>query len=128
MTMMRLKSAAPTFAVADVGTTMRWYEEHLGFRGYPFPQAEPFALASLLRDDVEVMLLRIDGYERPDIASRRPEGYWDAYMRMRGVHAFYEKVRPKRDDKDAAHKTRLRRLGSLGLSTPTDTSSSSANC
>ena len=73
---------------------MRWYEEHLGFRGYPFPEQEPFALASLLRDEVEVMLLRIDGYERPDIASCRPEGYWDAYIRMRGVHAFYEQVRP----------------------------------
>ncbi len=74
--------------------TIRWYEKQLGFRGHPFPKEEPFVFASLLRDGVEVMLLRIDGYERPDVASRRPEGYWNAYIRMQGVHAFYEQVRP----------------------------------
>jgi hypothetical protein len=85
MTMLKLQRAAPTFAVADVGTTMRWYEEHLGFRGHPFPEKEPFAFASLLRDGVELMLLHIDGHERPDIASRRPEGYWDSYIRIQAT-------------------------------------------
>jgi catechol 2,3-dioxygenase-like lactoylglutathione lyase family enzyme len=88
-----LQRAAPTFVVPDVGATLRWYEEKLGFRGHAFPEKEPFVFASLLRDGVELMLLRIEGYERPDVASRRPEGYWDAYIRMQGVHAYYEEVR-----------------------------------
>jgi catechol 2,3-dioxygenase-like lactoylglutathione lyase family enzyme len=31
----RFSSIAACFAVADVGATMRWYEEHLGFNGHP---------------------------------------------------------------------------------------------
>ena len=31
--MTRLNSAAPVFAVADVGVTMHWYKEELGFSG-----------------------------------------------------------------------------------------------
>ena len=41
----------------------------------------------------ELMLLRLDGHEKPDLAPRRPAGVWDAYVRMDGVHAFYERVR-----------------------------------
>ena len=41
-------------------------KEHRGFHGHSFPTEESFVLASLLRDDVGVMLLGIDGYERPD--------------------------------------------------------------
>lgn len=39
------------------------------------------------------MLLRLDGYEKPDLARSRPGGSWDAYFRMRGVKALYERVR-----------------------------------
>ena len=53
--MPRLCSSAPCFPVADVGATVRWYEEHLGFRSYPFPKTEPYAFASLVRDEVEIM-------------------------------------------------------------------------
>jgi uncharacterized glyoxalase superfamily protein PhnB len=87
-------AAAPTFLVSDVGGTARWYADHLGFRiSGTFPDSEPHAYASLQRDDVEIMLLGVDGYRRPDISARRPEGVWDAYIRMRGVHDFYESVR-----------------------------------
>jgi hypothetical protein len=33
------------------------------------------------------------GYQKPDVMPRRPEGVWDAYVRMHGVHAFYDAVR-----------------------------------
>ena len=33
------------------------------------------------------------GYEKPDLSARRPEGLWDAYIRMQGVHSLYEAVR-----------------------------------
>jgi catechol 2,3-dioxygenase-like lactoylglutathione lyase family enzyme len=67
----RLKAAVPTFLVADVGATARWYTETLGFRtAGTVPPREP-----------------------PDLAPRRPAGAWDAYVRMQGVHAFYDSVR-----------------------------------
>jgi uncharacterized glyoxalase superfamily protein PhnB len=88
-TPVRLLSAVPTFAVDNVGETARWYAEHLGFRtaGH-FPAAEPYAYASLQRDGAEIMLLRQEGYQKPD----RPEGAWDAYIRMQGVAALYRLV------------------------------------
>ena len=80
--------------VPDVGATARWYAEHLGFHiAGAVPAREPYVYASLQRDGVELMLLRLVGYRKPDLRPQRPEGMWDAYIRMRGVHAFYETVR-----------------------------------
>ena len=90
----QIGSAVPTFLVADVGSTAQWYREHLGFRtAGAFPDIEPYAYASLQRDDAEIMLLGLAGYQKPDLAGRRPEGLWDAYIRMRGVRALYQSVR-----------------------------------
>jgi uncharacterized glyoxalase superfamily protein PhnB len=92
--MPRLRSAAPCFPVADVGATLRWYEAELGFKSYPFPETEPYAFASLLRDDVEIMLQLLDSYQKADLYQLRPGlGVWDAYIRMEGVKEFYESVR-----------------------------------
>jgi uncharacterized glyoxalase superfamily protein PhnB len=90
----QLKTAVPTFLVADVGSTARWYADNLGFRtAGTVPPGEPYVYASLQRDGVELMLLLLDGYQKPDLTARRPEGVWDAYVRMQSVHAFYETVR-----------------------------------
>ncbi len=90
----QMGSVAPTFLVADVGGTGRWYAEHLGFHiAGTFPDSEPYSYASLQRDGVEIMLLRLAGYHKPDLTAHRPEGLWDAYVRMRGVHSFYEGLR-----------------------------------
>ena len=87
-------SVAPTFLVADVGATAHWYLEHLGFQiAGTFPVSEPHAYASLVRDGVEIMLLRLAGYQKPDLTALRPEGLWDAYVRMRGLRSFYEGLR-----------------------------------
>ena len=89
----QIKSAVPTFPVPDVASTARWYSEHLGFRiAGTFPNQEPYAYASLQRDAAEIMLLSMPGYEKPDLSHRRPEGLWDAYIRMQGVHGLYEAV------------------------------------
>jgi len=89
-----MTSAVPTLLVADVASTARWYATHLGFQtAGTFPEIEPYAYASLQRDGVEIMLLGLSGYQKPDLTARRPEGLWDAYVRMRGVHAFYENLR-----------------------------------
>jgi catechol 2,3-dioxygenase-like lactoylglutathione lyase family enzyme len=89
--MPNLVSAAPTFLVDDVANTARWYESHLGFVADFFPKTAPYVFASLRRDGVEIMLLRLEGYRKPEVT--RPGGLWDAYIRMRGVRALYEEVR-----------------------------------
>lgn len=87
----QIKGAVPTFLVPDVAGTARWYSEHLGFRtAGTFPKQAPSAYASMQRDGAEIMLLSLAGYEKPDLSARRPEGLWDAYVRMRGVHALYD--------------------------------------
>jgi len=90
----QIKGAVPTFLVPDVAGTARWYSEHLGFRtAGTFPTQAPYAYASMQRDGAEIMLLSLAGYEKPDLSARRPEGLWDAYVRMRGVHALYDALR-----------------------------------
>jgi hypothetical protein len=39
------------------------------------------------------MLQRLPGYEKPDLYARRDGGVWNAYIRLTGVHQFYETVR-----------------------------------
>ena len=90
----RMYLAAPTFLVVDVGRAARWYADHLGFRvNGTFPAAEPYVYASIGRDGVEIMFLRLAGYQKPDLRPLRPEGLWDAYLRMSGVQAYYESVK-----------------------------------
>ena len=90
----QIRAAVPTFLVPDVAGTARWYSEQLGFRtAGTFPKQEPYAYASLQRDGAEIMLLSLAGYEKPNLSARRPEGLWDAYVRMRGVHALYDALR-----------------------------------
>lgn len=90
----RVLSAVPTFLVADVAATARWYAEHLGFEtaGH-VPDRPPYVYASLLRAGAEIMLLNLVGYEKPDLTSLRPAGLWDAYIRVNGVQALYDTVR-----------------------------------
>jgi catechol 2,3-dioxygenase-like lactoylglutathione lyase family enzyme len=88
---MELRYAAPVFLVPDVNATAKWYAEHLGFETAGiFPPRPPASWASLQRDGVEIMLQRLPEYEKPDVYRLRPGGVWDAYIRMRGVHALYD--------------------------------------
>lgn len=95
--MPKLISSVPCFPVADVGATIRWYEDHLGFKGDPFPDSEPYVFGILFRDHVEIMLQQLEGYEKPDLYSQRSGGIWDAYIRMDGLREFYESARERVD-------------------------------
>jgi len=91
--MPKLYRAVPTFPVADVDATSRWYETHLGFTSYPFPENPPYVFASVSRDDVEFMFQRIDGYQKPDLyhfAQRRCLGRIHSKA---GVKELYEAVK-----------------------------------
>lgn len=92
MNVPEFSSIAPCFAVADVGATMKWYQQ-LGFWSDPFPENEPYVFAILFRDHVKIMLQRIEGYEKPDLYARRGGGVWDAYIRVQGVKELFEAVR-----------------------------------
>lgn len=92
---MRLRSAVPTFVVSDVDATAEWYVRELGFQCFPFPKKPLYVFACLTRDAAEIMLMRIVGYQKPDLSPLRPEGLWDAYFRMDGVADYYEVVREK---------------------------------
>lgn len=86
-------SAAPTFLVDDVAKTARWYESNLGFVASFVPESEPYVYASLHRQGVELMLLRMEDYQKQPVS--RLGGHWDAYVRMKGVREFYESVRQR---------------------------------
>ena len=85
--------------MADVGATIRWYEGELGFQGDPFPSSEPFVFGILRRDDIEIMLQRVDGYAKSDLYSRREGGVWSAYFRIKGLTELYEAVKDRVDIK-----------------------------
>ena len=91
---MKIHSINPVFAVADVGTTIRWYEQELGFAGDPFPSHEPFVFGILRRDGVEIMLQRVADYQKPDLYDlRNGGGVWDAYLRITGLQDLYDRLK-----------------------------------
>jgi uncharacterized glyoxalase superfamily protein PhnB len=88
-----IRSAVPTFLVADVSSTARWYATNLEFHtAGVVPDHEPYAYASLQRGQAEIMLLALADYQKPDLSARRPSGLWDAYIRADGVHKLYQTV------------------------------------
>ena len=88
---MKIHSINPVFAVADVGATIRWYEQEFGFVGDPFPSHEPYAFGILRRDDIEIMLQHVADYQKPDLYDlRNGGGVWDAYLRITGLKQLYE--------------------------------------
>jgi catechol 2,3-dioxygenase-like lactoylglutathione lyase family enzyme len=91
-----IHSATPTFLVSDVAATVDWYAANLGFhKTGSLPKQPPYVYASLMRGPVEIMLLSLEGYEKPDLRARRPVGLWDAYIRVDGATALYETVEGK---------------------------------
>ena len=86
-----MRSAVPTFVVHDVAAAARWYTEQLGFRiAGSVPRSEPWSFASLMLGSAEIMLVRRADDHHAASAGQRPEWMWDAYIRMDGVHRYYE--------------------------------------
>ena len=86
-------SIAPVFLVADVGATIQWYQSKLGFWSDPFPSTEPYVFAILFRDHIEIMLQRLEYYQKPDDYKDRPGGVWNSYVRTSGVKELYDAVK-----------------------------------
>ena len=93
---MKIRSINPVFAVADVGATIRWYEQELGFAGDAFPSHEPYVFGILRRDGIEIMLQRVANYQKPDLYDlRNGGGVWDAYLRIDGLQELYDRVKDR---------------------------------
>jgi catechol 2,3-dioxygenase-like lactoylglutathione lyase family enzyme len=91
-----IRSAAPTFLVSDIAATVDWYAANLGFeKAGSLPAQPPYVYASIMLGPVEIMLLNLAGYEKPDLRARRPVGLWDVYVRVDGVAALYDTVHGK---------------------------------
>lgn len=89
----RVRSVAAVFLVTDVNKTARWYGEHLRFDTTGlFPRQGVAAWASLQRGGAEIMLQRLEGYQKPPLYERRDGGVWDAYIRLKGVKELYNTV------------------------------------
>ena len=52
----QLRRSDPVFLVDDIASTMRWYQEMLGFSGEPFPPNPPHVFGAVWRDDVVILL------------------------------------------------------------------------
>jgi len=91
--MAELFSVVAVSVKKKIGATIRWYEEQLGFIGDPFPAHEPYVFAIMNRDNVEIMLQRVERYQKPDLYNSRAGGVWDAYFRIEGLKDLFESVR-----------------------------------
>jgi len=87
------QSIVPVFTVADVGATIDWYQTKLGFWSDPFPEQEPYVFAILFRDHIELMLQRLENFQKPDFYSQRSGGIWDAYIRTSGLKELYDGIK-----------------------------------
>jgi len=82
--------------VADIARTIAWYEENLGFTCYPFPPDELPTFGVMVRDNIEIMLQRIENYQKPDLYDLRDGGgVWDTYIRMKDIKDFYGMVKDR---------------------------------
>jgi catechol 2,3-dioxygenase-like lactoylglutathione lyase family enzyme len=89
---MRVAIVVPLFRVADVGRSIAWYREVLGFAAEPFPAEPPYEFAILRRGPAEIMGRRSAG-GRPAPGGG---GGWDAYVRMSGgIHALYDALQQR---------------------------------
>lgn len=93
--MVSFRSVAACFPVADVDTTLAWYEQNLGFTSHPFPAKPPSVFGILVRDTVEIMLQKVEGYQKPERYSQRPGGVWDAYIRITDIEQLYEQLKDR---------------------------------
>ena len=54
-----LRQTTPVFLVADIGSTMRWYSNALGFKTRPVPESAPHHFCILTRDNITIFLQQL---------------------------------------------------------------------
>jgi catechol 2,3-dioxygenase-like lactoylglutathione lyase family enzyme len=79
----RVDAATPVLGVPDVGRTLSWYRDVLGFKVDPFPADPPYAFAILEHTGTQIMLRRLQHGE----SIRPPSIGLDIYLRI-GSHTL----------------------------------------
>lgn len=82
---MPAQRAVPVLRVADVGRSLAWYREVLGFSADPFPDSPPYRFAILRHGPAELMLRAGPA----QVGQIRTPYDWDVYLRLQG-EAFRE--------------------------------------
>src|SRR5574341_2273138 len=77
---MPIKQAVPLLRVNDVGRSIEWYRDTLGFVGDPFPANQPHEFAILRHGQAEIMVRR----GSPLVRSNPRQYDWDVYLRLDG--------------------------------------------
>jgi uncharacterized glyoxalase superfamily protein PhnB len=72
--------AVPVLEVADVGVSIKWYREMLGFSADPFPESPPYQFAILRHGQTELMLQCGTSKALPG----QRQYQWDVYFRLGG--------------------------------------------
>ncbi len=85
----RLREAVPVFLVGDIASTMQWYSANLGFNGRAVPESPPHHFCILRKDDVEIFLQQLDGYQKPDLYEEREGGVWSVYIQTERVRELF---------------------------------------
>jgi len=75
-----ISKAIPVLEVADVGVSIQWYREMLGFSADPFPETPPHQFAILRHSQTELMLRC--GSSKTLAEPRQYQ--WDVYLRLGG--------------------------------------------
>jgi uncharacterized glyoxalase superfamily protein PhnB len=76
---LRIIAATPVLRVADVGKSLDWYRENLGFTADPFPEKPPYEFCILRHGECEIMLRKGSAPTNPSCAQD-----WDVYIRLSG--------------------------------------------
>jgi uncharacterized glyoxalase superfamily protein PhnB len=89
---LRFGSVAAVLRVTDVSRSMRWYQDILGLKAYPFFEHEPYVFCILEGEHIRIMLSRQPGYQR-DAAFRGCDLY--ITVRDNSLRAVYEDLRER---------------------------------
>ena len=83
----KLLRSAPYFPVADVETSVDYYESILGFK-CEYSGGEPLQFAICSRDGLAVMLRRVE-QEELIVPMEKQGGTWDAFFWVKGVRTLF---------------------------------------
>ena len=92
-----LLAAHPVFLVADIMSTIRWYQDVLGFEGDSFPSSPPHFFGILRKDNVVIMLQMLEAYRKPELYEHREGGVWNVYVRTDGVRPLFASLSSRSD-------------------------------
>jgi len=68
---------------------MQWYSANLGFKPDAVPESPPYSFCILTKDEVQIFLQQLDGYQKPELYDKRDGGVWSVYLHVQGVRELF---------------------------------------